>query len=101
MKIYNTFMLTRDKDGGYISDTIDAGEYKDMPDLSDFIRSLGSYKFRFDPKRTDTDRLIMVQVYDDAVPGPSKFVCQRWFSEVYFKDHSEEYVSREAKRGLV
>jgi len=101
MKIFNTFMLTKDTDGGFISDAIDSGDYKNAPDLSDFIRSLGTYKFKFDPKRPETDRLIVMTVYDDVNPGPSQIVGKKWFNEVYFHDHPNEYVSREAKRGLV
>lgn len=99
MKIYNVFSLKKDKDGGFISDIIDAGDAKNIPDLDQFIRNLSDYKFSYSLTDPDSDKLIQVQVYDEEKPGPSVIVKKKWYHDVYYEDHPEEYKTLEEKRG--
>ena len=101
MKIYNVFSLKKDKDGGFISDIIDAGDAKNIPDLDQFIRNLSDYKFSYSLTDPDSDKLIQVQVHDEEKTGPSVIVKKKWYHDVYYEDHPEEYKTIEEKRGML
>ena len=101
MKIYNVFKLTKDKEGGFIGDIIDSGDARNTPDIGAFIRNLSDYKFSFSLTDPDSDILVQVQVYDTENPGPSVVAKQKWFHDVYYEDHPEEYKTLEEKRGML